>query len=134
MKNYSLSQKEMQLPENFKPLRQDLWVIYSYNKNEQRVEDLETFNFRRFKISSNEFEYFFDFTYISQAGKLPSVKIFKNIKSFKIDFLDPTGKITDEIFFKTKFKHLELNCDYSSSDLLKYQISYQIEEFLSSKN
>lgn len=133
-KNEILSNEEMKLPDTFEPLRQNRWVIYSFDKNERRIEDLGTFNFTRFRIDSNEFEYFFDFSYISALGKLPPPKIFKNVKNFRIEFLDPVGVITDEIYFKAKFKHLELDCDYSSADLLKYKVSYQIEEFLSSKN
>ncbi len=133
-KNEILSNEEMKLPENFEILRQNRWVIYGFDKNYGKIENLKTIGFRRFKIVSNEFEYFFDFSYSSLVEELPPPKIFKNVKMFKIEFLDSTGKITDEIYFKSKFKQLELNCDYSSAEPLNYIVSYQIEEFLSSKN
>ena len=94
------------------------WTVRNFNLSSVKFDDkkLKGKNFLNLKIDI-----------LNVVGDMLKPESIFNINKIKLNFLDPTGIITDYYLMNVSLDEFELNGDYNNSALLTYKTSFFVD-------
>jgi hypothetical protein len=127
-------EKNIKSPVKYEPMLENRFTIEFFNKSKKI--NINSWTVRNFNLSSVKFDdkklkgknfLNLKIDILNVVGDMLKPESIFNVNKIKLNFLDPTGIITDYYLMNVSLDEFELNGDYNNSELLTYKTSFFVD-------